>query len=337
MRKILPAVLMFLSLVGTAPLHAYSQVTRNISETQTDTQDRLAEVVELGIYPLSINALDMERNSYFVDFYLWIKWKGDINPLDNLRFVNMVDEWSTIKTSPTVNHLTLDDGTKYQIMRVEGRFVQPFDFRSFPFDEQKLEIIIEDEEHSARQLLYIIDKDNSSVDRQLRIPGWELRSMKSTIAIRQYDSNFGIDKLDTMYSSASFSVIIVRPASVFYWKLMTPLSIVLLASLSSLLLPARQIDARISLVASGLLAAVFLQRLYLDGLPDISYLVVMDKVYITAYAVIVICLLRVLFTFLKTRHDEAEITSRYRMSDVVVMVALLGFFVLITAGLVLTA
>lgn len=337
MPKLLLAVLVLLSLVGTAPPPAYPQTISPTAETETDTPDGSAQVVELGLYPLSINELDMARNSYFVDFYLWIKWKGDIDPLKTLRFVNMVDEWSTIKESPIVDHLTLDDGTKYQIMRVEGRFVQPFDFRRFPFDEQRLEIVIENEEHSAKQLSFVIDRENSKVDRYLRIPGWELQSVHSTTSVRPYDSNFGINNLDTDYSSARFSVIIARPASVFYWKLMTPLSIVLLASLLSLLLPARQLDARIALVASGLLAAVFLQRLYLDSLPDISYLVVMDKIYITAYAVIVICLLRVVFSFLKTKDGNEAIDSRHRVSDMVVMAGLLALFVLTTTGIVLTA
>ena len=337
MIKFVLAVLTFLSLITTVHVPSYSQTT-TLEDTTTPTISGASpQIVEIGIYPLSINDLDMARNSYFVDFYVWFKWDGDIDPLKTMRFVNMVDEWSTIRDRATHHYETLDDGRKYQIMRVEGRFIQPLDFRRFPFDEQRLDIIIEDEEHSTRKLKYAIDRDSSRLDRQLRIPGWDIGTVQSAIMERNYDTDFGITDLDTRYSSASFSVVIKRPASVFYWKLMTPLGLVLLASISSLLLPSRQIDAKITLVASGLLTAVFLQRLHLDSLPDISYLVIMDKIYIAAYTVIVICLLRVVYSFIQTQHDDGSISVRYRTLDMVVMACLLAFFVLVTAGLVATA
>jgi len=337
MPKLLLTVLVFLSLVGTASPPVHPQTISPPAEAQTDTPDESAQVVEIGIYPLSINDIDMARNSYFVDFYVWFKWDGDIDPLKTMRFVNMVDEWSTIRDRATHHYETLDDGRKYQIMRVEGRFIQPLDFRSFPFDQQRLDIVIEDEEHSIRKLKYVIDRDSSRLDKQLRIPGWEIRGIQSAITERDYDTDFGTNDLDTEYSSASFSVVINRPASVFYWKLMTPLALVLLASMSSLLLPSRQLDAKITLVASGLLTAVFLQRLYLESLPDISYLVIMDKIYIAAYAVIVICLLRVVYRFIQMQHADGSISVRYRTADMVVIAGLLIFFVLVTAGLVAMA
>jgi hypothetical protein len=337
MLKLALSVLVFLTLVATKPEPTTAQTVNLVEATSTNTSRESPQVVELGIYPLSINDLDMRRNSYFLDFYIWIKWTGALDPLKTMRFVNMVDEWSSKTERATTEHTLLEDGTKYQIMRVEGRFVEPFDFRRFPFDEQKLEIVIEDEEHSENELSYVIDRDNSKVDKSLHIPGWEIRDVYSTTVTREYESNFGIHNLNTNYSSARFSVVIARPASVFYWKLMTPLAIVLLACLSSLLLPSRQIDSRITLVASGLLTAVFLQRLYQENLPDISYLVVMDKVYILAYIVIFICLLRVVYTFLGTRHEDDTTCKRYRYADMMVIAGLLAFFFLFTTGLVLTA
>lgn len=50
--------------------------------------------------------------------------------------------------------------------------------------------------------------------------------------------------LHATYSIAAFLAEIERPASLFYWKLMTPLTIVLLAARSSVLPPTQQLDAR---------------------------------------------------------------------------------------------
>lgn len=282
--------------------------------------------VELGIYPISIYDLDTSRNTYFIDFYLWVKWTGDIEPLQTLRFVNMVDEWDSLKEQLSAKHTVLPDGTKYQFLRIEGRFVHPFDFRHYPFDRQTLRILIEDEEHATDTLVYSIDQNNSRVDKDLQIAGWDIKNVSTEVTERHYDSNFGVSGLDATYSVASFLVEIARPPSLFYWKLMTPLTIVLLAALSSLLLPTQQLDARAALVASGLLTAVFLQRTYLDNLPDIGYLVVMDQIYLLAYFVILVCLFRVAYTFVMTRAADESARIPYVKADRIVMMALLLLF-----------
>ena len=304
-----------------------------LGEATTESPSQVAssgisapERVEIGIYPISIYDLDTSRNTYFIDFYLWVKWTGDIDPLEKLRFVNMVNEWDSLKEQASARHTTLPDGTKYQFLRIEGRFVHTFDFQEYPFDRQTLRIIIEDEEHATDQLVYSFDTENSKIDRDLQIAGWDIRQVSTQIEERHYDSNFGVSGLHSTYSVAALSVEIARPVSLFYWKLMTPLTIVLLAALSSLLLPTLQLDARAALVASGLLTAVFLQRTYLDGLPDIGYLVVMDQIYLVAYFVILVCLFRVAYTFLMTRKSDDGERNRYVKSDRIVMVLLLLLF-----------
>ena len=95
-----------------------------------------AQVVKIGFYPVSVYELDMGSNTYYVDMYVWLRWKGNIDPTGSLEFANMVEEWGkqveNLQSEPKV----LPDGSKYQIMKVEGRFVQAFDLIDFPLDRQ---------------------------------------------------------------------------------------------------------------------------------------------------------------------------------------------------------
>ena len=67
-----------------------------------------------------------------------------------------------------------------------------------------------------------------------------------------------------------------------------------LVSIGALLLHPQYIDTRAQLPIGGLLTAVFLQQSYSSALPDTGYMVLMDKIYLLAYAIISSVLLLVI-------------------------------------------
>jgi hypothetical protein len=293
-----------------------------------------AQVVKIGFYPVSVYELDMGSNTYYVDMYVWLRWKGNIDPTGSLEFANMVEEWGkqveNLQSEPKV----LPDGSKYQIMKVEGRFVQAFDLIDFPLDQQKLSIRVEDSVNTAEVLAYEIDENSSGIGSKLKIPGWSLTGWSSERYVHDYASSFGEESMPSTYSSAEFSLNIERPISYFYWKLLMPLAIVLLAALSALVLSPKSIDARTALPAGALLTAIFLQKSYSDGLPDLGYLILMDKIYLVAYGLIVLTLIRAIYAFQKTCSLAESEHSKIFADDRKVMVVFLITFMVATAALV---
>ena len=61
-----------------------------------------------------------------------------------------------------------------------------------------------------------------------------------------------------------------------------PRFIVFSASLAALLIRPQDLDVRTALPAGALLTAIFLQKSYSDSLPDLGYLILMDKIYLVA-------------------------------------------------------
>ena len=49
-----------------------------------------AQQVKVGFYPQNIYGLDLSSNTYYMDFYMWFNWKGDINPTEKMEFMNGV-------------------------------------------------------------------------------------------------------------------------------------------------------------------------------------------------------------------------------------------------------
>jgi hypothetical protein len=221
-------------------------------------------------------------------------------------------------------------------MRVEGRFVQPFSLADYPLDGQKLSIMVEDNTNGAEAVSYVIDTDASGIGDSLQIPGWKLSGWSSQVFTHEYGTSFGEEATPTSYSAAQFSIDITRPLSFFFWKLLLPLFIVLLAALSALLIRPQDLDIRSALPAGALLTAIFLQKSYSDGLPDLGYLILMDKIYLVVYAIIVLTLIRSILVYKAAVDAEPGTIKSIHATDKKLLVFLILVFLAATAAIVMT-
>mgnify|MGYP002858437767 CR=1 FL=1 len=269
--------------------------------------------VYVGVYLMNLYDINADAHSFYADLYLWFKWKGDIDPT-SIEFVNMVEKWSNTSTLFTDSAIVLADGYNYNGMRVEGRFFHPFEMERFPIDQHVFDIQIENTDYPVDSIVYLPDVENITRKRpSLNLPGWNIKGCQVVNKTQQYSTDFGNSDIgQRAYSNAVVEVAISRPMAYFILKLMLPLFIVLLSSIGGLVIfPSKDyVDARISLPIGGLLTAVFLQQSYSDALPDVGYMVLMDKIYLLAYTVIAAVVLEIILAanFLK-RNKHADIAS----------------------------
>lgn len=152
--------------------------------------------------------------------------------------------------------------------------------------------------YTIDQLVYIADSAQSGYSAGISIPDWKIQGFTVSNMVRQYPSNFGYPRIgdNPQYSIVRYSLNITRPVNFFVWKLLLPLIIVVAVSWGPLLLNPQNIDSRITLPVTGLLTAVFLQQSYSANLPDVGYLVLLDKIYVMVYILIFISILEAIVT-----------------------------------------
>lgn len=324
--------LLLVGVMTAAQLFAASPLRGELKPAQSPATT--ATPVHIGFYPVSVYEMEMGSNTFYADLYMWLKWKGDLDPVASLEFTNMVEEWGKQQEGLKAEPQVLPDGSKYMILKIEGRFVQPFDLRNYPLDRQQLSIRVEDSVNTAEQVVFVIDQENTALGANLQIPGWALSGWSGQVFEHDYKSNLGEAGASSTYSSAQFNMHIERSTSYFLWKLLMPLVIVLIAALSALILSPKSIDARTALPGGALLTAIFLQMGYSDALPELAYLILMDKIYLVAYIMIVLTLVRAIVTF--QRCEQANPTDIQRMlkTDKQLMVVQLLVFGVLTALLV---
>lgn len=172
-------------------------------------------------------------------------------------------------------------------MKVQGRFFQPLDLKAYPLDKQRLRITIEDNSNTRDVVVYQPDVAGSGIDSTFQIPGWNLGKLGAQVLVHDYKTDFGEGSGTQLYSAVQFSMEIQRSQSLFAWKLLLPLILVLITAWLTLILHPRYVEVRTAMCATALLTTVFLQQSSLDS-SQVTSLVLMDTIYVVAYILIVI-------------------------------------------------
>jgi hypothetical protein len=318
---------------AASPSSAQADASGTISPI--DEAPASAQVVNVGMYVNTVYQLEVASSTYYLDAYLWFKWKGDIDPTATMEITNLVEEWGAMITALNEEPMLLPDGYQYKLLKVEGRFMQPFVLADYPLDQQKLSVYLEDNTYGSDQLVYVMDTEGSGYGHMLAIPGWQINNWSSQQLVHDYGSFFGAEKAGSasVYSTLRFDLEIARPVNFFIWKLMLPLVILLMASWMILVLNPKLIEVRTALPATGLLTAVFLQQSYSDGLPEVGYLVLIDKVYAVAYAMILLTLLRAIWTS-RTELESASAIATARSTDRKLLVSQIALFIVAVAAII---
>ena len=261
--------------------------------------------VTVGVYINNVYDLSIASNTYYLSGYLWMRWQGDFDPTATLELTNAVEDWGLTETLLAETPQVLPDGSNYQVFRIQGRFFQPFDLQNYPLDKQELALYVEDSAETIDKISYIPDTQSAGYDVRLLIPGWNVKNLNANMYAHDYGTDLGETGVETAskYSALKFSLQLDRVQNLFVWKLLLPLLIVLLTNWLALLLKPHMIEVRTAMPATALLTTVFLQQASLDAIPQVSTLVLMDKIYALSYVFIILTLIQIIWV---NTHVEAE-------------------------------
>ncbi len=299
------------------PLKESSETDKKVYRELTEIPPT-AQQVKVGFYSQNIYEVNPESNTYYMDFYVWFKWKGKIDPTEKIEFMNGVEDWGMTKVNAYETPILLPDSNFYQVVRVEGRFRENFKFEKYPLDEQRLGVVLENSLHDISEIVYLADTVESGFTDDLAIPGWIFKDYVISNLYHPYKTNFGDYKIGDKtysYSAIKFELRVSRPTNYFIWKLLFPLFIVLFASLGALLLDPLRVDSRIFLPITALLTIVFMQQAYSDALPAVSYLVLIDKIYVLAYLLIIIATMETIYTAGIVRAEDPQTIFKVKKID----------------------
>ena len=248
--------------------------------------------VRVGALVNDIQQLDLQSHSYNVDLYIWFKWDNpDIDPSRSFEFMNAFELWGHILTYATEEPEKLPDGTLYQVVRNQGKFNAKLPLGRYPFDSQDLVVALEDTSSDTSDVVFVPDRRPIALSEDLTLPGWKFEPPSLEIVGNRYATDFGDPSADNpVYSRVVITVPVMRPRGPYAIKLFLPMLLVALTAALALSVHPRYVEGRIGIGITALLTLVALQLTSNSSLPEVDYLLLLDKLYILSYAFVVLTL-----------------------------------------------
>lgn len=249
------------------------------------------ERVKVGVYVNDVQSIDLKGHSYALDAYIWFRWKNpEIDPATTMEFINPSELWGHILTPVYEEPEELGNGELYQVVRIQGRFSRKMPLYNYPFDRQQLVMLFEDTTHELADLVYEVDTDGLSINPALVLPGYQLGESSLLVAAASYPTKFGDTRVTqpSQYTRATVTLPITRPVVPYGIKLLVPVIAVIMCAALMFLLAPTYVDSRVDVGITSLLTIVALQMTFNQDLPDVGYLMLMDKVYLSSYMFVIV-------------------------------------------------
>jgi hypothetical protein len=268
-------------------------------------------IAKVGFYFKTISLQESEE-TFEADLYWWVRVDGitdsvEVKAVSNFEFLN--GKMDLFETDQEV--LDWEKKYYYATGRCRGLFPFESDYRSFPFDRQRLPLKIENAVAGAGEIQYQFDQASyiAAKEKAGYFGVSELEILKGSDHFVlgsefranniEYKTNFGdpaISEFET-YSRFESTVIVGRNPWAFFLKISFPLFVILFLSYLVFYIPPSEISTASALTVTSLLAAIAFQWTISGTLPKVTYLTFSDKLFYMVFIFVFYAMAETILTF----------------------------------------
>lgn len=235
------------------------------------------DTVKVGIYITSIHDIDFKQKEYTVNFWLWLTYKNrDFNFLDNLE----IPQAKTVEKAFSV--VDSSGESIYMQMKLQCVMKDSWKIASFPFDQQRLRLSIENSQYDSRSLVFVADTLGNHYDPRFTLNGWTIDSFVISTGIKMYETGFGDESLakpHTEYSNYKVRIVLNRDAMGLFWKMFLGMYLAFLISYICFYIHADSMDSRFGLSVGSVFAVVGNKYIIESALPESTTFTLVDTLH----------------------------------------------------------
>jgi len=300
--------------------------------------------VKMGI--IDIPVINEPMETFDIDSYLFLEWNdpsayeyystGQESEIKIFTFYSASDVQSVLKEIgwPEIiqftnqvgrreilsSYLSIDsDGNITYYERFQGTFHTKYKLKKYPFDTQKLNILIESAYYDINTMKFDepVPEGNSSVSlyespieklpegKAFELEEWYLDS-NIDIQVGEYIASVS----KQTFSYLSINITADRKVGFHIWKIFLPLILIIGISWSVFWIWSENVGSRLSVSVIGFLTAISFNFFVSSNLPKISYLTFMDYCIIGIYIFMTLTVIQVLATYFLAIRKKETIAAR---------------------------
>lgn len=253
----------------------------------------------VGVYVLSLGKLDISTGAYTADFYLQLNSTEPIAD-NSFEFIN----GRAVAVEKLEDKRTEEGYEKFY--RVLANLSTPIDLRKFPFDSQKMRLILENKTDPIGSVVYRPNEATCGLDAAIVFPGWRIMGKGWDVSAGEHH----YPVYDETYSQFVYSVHIARIPFNSFLKTFLPVLFLILIVMSSFVLNPSQVPTRLAAISSTLVASVMFHVSISNQIPPVGYLTFADKFMIATYLNLLICFFLSLAVFVLQGREQQEKAMR---------------------------
>ena len=164
----------------------------------------------IGFYVDDLYNFSPTTDSFDARIWVWsVCPDSSRNPLDTLEFTNANTTTTNQKTSTIQSN-----GVQYSNMQLTGKFRHQFNVRRYPFDQQLLQIVVENGTEPVEYEIFTADDAESRCAPNMGQDGLSVRSCRVKSGLSRYATSFGepgeIDSNGSTYSEVTVEIEMTR-------------------------------------------------------------------------------------------------------------------------------
>lgn len=213
---------------------------------------------------------DATTGTYTVDFYLVLEWDPAQAPANFTAANFEMANGRATSRDLQLNETDGETGHRRLWYRIQAELFSEPRYEWYPFDEQTVEVRVEDKVYTVEDLVYVVG--DFTLESQFNPAGWEVEGTKHLVA----NNTYSFDEFP--YSQARFVVTLQRTVLSGVLKVIVPpLAFVAISAVTFFLLGKEKIATRFALAGNMAISAILFHAAQSASLPSLSRLVFLDR------------------------------------------------------------
>jgi hypothetical protein len=281
--------------------------------------------VSVALHVLNLSNINEVTEHFELTGYLLAQWRDSrltyqpAGPNDKYRtlspnsvwrpllvIINVIEPRQSYETSLRVK----PDGLVSYVERFDAVVTSTFRLRSFPFDAQKLEILVHPFTDQQQSIGFVPSQlpvwTATEFNTYSSLESWRFRSL--TCELRTAGSQFGQHAV----AEARFEIAVERRYGFYLWKVFLPLLLMVVVSWSVFWFDPPEVSSQVTIAVTTILTIIAFALAISLTLPRIPYLTFADAFFLTCYVFAFIAMVELTAVHIAYRNDRRTLAIAIR-------------------------